>query len=465
MIGWLMHLAERLFGQTGGGIRLLSPLIGTGSLLVIALLARRMFDANVALLAILLCALTPANVALNIFLTIDAPLVLFWSSALYLFWRLVESPTPLRWALPLAAVLGLGYLSKQMMLVFPLIGLFFLLHQRKKADGFGAKLKSLGIVAIVSLLFLIPPLVWNSQNDWITFQHTSEHFEAGKPTVAKQATRFFEFLGSQLGIFSPLTWILLAATFAASLISLAKLERRAAFLTLFSAPGVLALFLLACRQKAQPNWPAVYYIAGFVLLAAWLRGHITIPRLPLGLRRWTNPAVVVGTVLAAITYLSPWIIDGLGWSGSKKDPLQRLRGWSDGAAVMGRALDSVPRPDATFIVVLGHRYNASTMAHYMPQRPRVYRYQPDGIAHSQYEVWPGPEDQVGNDALIINTSREKLPYRAIREAFHFFDTTPLGKAEIDIGNGHLRTFNAYLARDLKAWPTPKPTPPTGSPAP
>ena len=97
MIAWLMNLSERLFGQTSAGIRLMAPLLGTGSLLAVALLARRMFDAKVALLTVLLCALNPANVALNLMLTIDAPLVLCWSVALLLLWRLVESPTPLRW--------------------------------------------------------------------------------------------------------------------------------------------------------------------------------------------------------------------------------------------------------------------------------------------------------------------------------------------------------------------------------
>ena len=165
----------------------------------------------------------------------------------------------------------------------------------------------------------------------------------------------------------------------------------------------------------------------------------------------------MGTALAVLTYLSPWIIELGGWTGSRLDPLARLRGWSEGAATIGEALERVPRPEETFVVVLGHRYNASAMAHYLPQRPRVFRYQPEGRIESQYEVWPDPGEAglVGQDAIIINTSPEKLPYAALRDAFASFDREPLRRAAIDLGNGHVRTFNAYLARDLQEWPRPR----------
>ena len=176
-----------------------------------------------------------------------------------------------------------------MMMVFPLVGFAFLLLADRGPEaraGKGSRFVALGITTVLALLFLIPPLLWNAQNDWITFQHTSEHFDAGKPTALKQASRFLEFLGSQLGIFSPLTWILLLAVACVGLRRVFQLERRAAFLVLFSAPGILALILLAIRQKANPNWPAVFYVSAFVLLAAWLRSSIDL--------RGSRPASAAG---------------------------------------------------------------------------------------------------------------------------------------------------------------------------
>ena len=51
MIGWAMNVAEQWFGTTEAGIRLLSPILGTISLALMALLARQMFNEKVALLA------------------------------------------------------------------------------------------------------------------------------------------------------------------------------------------------------------------------------------------------------------------------------------------------------------------------------------------------------------------------------------------------------------------------------
>jgi hypothetical protein len=69
---------------------------------------------------------------------------------------------------------------------------------------------------------------------------------------------------------------------------------------------------------------------------------------------------------------------------------------------------------------------------------------------SQYEIWPGPEERIGDDALILEpgpvpallqntlftTAFEKLEFRgSIR--------VPLGK--------EVREFSVYLARNLKSW--------------
>jgi hypothetical protein len=98
---------------------------GTMTLAVLFLLMRRLYDARTGFIAAVLVLLTPANTGLNLFLTIDAPLLLCWSLALLVFWLAVEKPQCwTRW-LALAVVIGLGTLSKQMMLVFPVLMLAF----------------------------------------------------------------------------------------------------------------------------------------------------------------------------------------------------------------------------------------------------------------------------------------------------------------------------------------------------
>ena len=59
----------------------------------------------------------------SVLMTIDPPLVLCWTAALLVFWNAVLDPgRRSRW-IWLTFFLGLGHLSKQMMLVFPMLSI------------------------------------------------------------------------------------------------------------------------------------------------------------------------------------------------------------------------------------------------------------------------------------------------------------------------------------------------------
>ena len=125
MIGWLMGVIGWLTGNAEWGIRFAALLLGTATLVIVHRMALVMFDARTAFLAALLVLLTIANAGLNLLFTIDAPLLLFWTLALLLFWFAAQKPAcNTRW-LALALVIGLGTLSKQMMLAFPGLMLLF----------------------------------------------------------------------------------------------------------------------------------------------------------------------------------------------------------------------------------------------------------------------------------------------------------------------------------------------------
>ena len=63
MIGWLMALVGRMSHDGEWGVRLAALVLGTGSLLLLHRLAEAMYGARVALLALVLAALTPAIVS------------------------------------------------------------------------------------------------------------------------------------------------------------------------------------------------------------------------------------------------------------------------------------------------------------------------------------------------------------------------------------------------------------------
>lgn len=453
MIGWLMGIVGVLTNHAEWGIRLASLVCGTISLSLLYALAKRMFDRPTALLTVFLAAFTPANIALNLFFTIDAPLVLCWTAALLTFWKAIEAPEKTSSWVWLTLALGMGNLSKQMMLVFPLLMLLLVLGS--KAARPVARQRGFWISIGISLLFVLPVLWWNERHDWITFKHTTHHFDTRvNPTFWDNVTLFFEFPLFQMGLLTPLIWCFLMAIGFGGLWKWRQLELRSQYLVIFSAPALTVFTLLALRQSINPNWPAVYYLSGMMLVAAALQGT-AVPVWPrLSWSRWLKPTTIMAFVITLLAYAAPLMPGALALAGYPVvDPFARVKGWREAGEAAGRFYAGAPAPEKTFFLVLGHRENASQLSFYTPQHPPVYRWQEVEMISSQYELWPrANEERMGGDALIFVPDGRGLAKSMARS---FETVEKKGEINIPLGNDKVRNYNVFLGRNLISWPKPK----------
>jgi len=447
MIGWLMGVAGYLSDHAEWAVRLSALLFGTASLAMLAALSQAVSGFRAAKLTLLLAALTPANVALNLFFTIDAPLVFFWSAALLLFWLAIHHPTKvLYWAL-LAVTLGLGNLSKQMMLVFPVLMLLLISTQSQLRH----LLKNVGLwlCLVLPLAFMLPVLWWNQQHAWITIEHTREHFQTSShASLLKHLGETLVFPLTQAGLFTPIIYGLLIYALIHVLLRWPRATVKHRYLVTFSLPGLVIFFLLSLRQGINPNWPAVYYLSAFVLLGGLLAGSpswIT----PTFLKRWLKPAFTTAVVMTVAAMIMPVAFAHLPEHLAKYDPAERLRGWRQAGELMGAYIEKTSRPGSTFLLALGHRENASQFAFYTPQHPRVYRWEPNGKIASQYELWPSASEQAGNDALIIQPPEKSLPKRLTKA---FEKVVPYGEVVVTLPGGKTRSWTVWLGVKLKHWP-------------
>lgn len=436
LIAWLMALASATTGASEFGLRIWAVLLGSGSLALLFVSARRLFGAKTAFWAAVLMAASTGNAALNLILTIDAPLIFFWSFAFYslMCWLQHDSGRP-SWApLPLAGLLlalGLGNLSKQMMLVFPLLVVVSLASHRDSRRFLVHP--ALWTVFLLSLLFLIPPLWWNSQHEWITVQHTGDHFESGQASVVDALSRFLAFFAAQMAVISPVTWILAVFVLVGTAMKWPVADARVRLLTLFSLPALAVFSMMAVRQPINPNWPAVYYPTALILVAAWTLGRWEAAAVPGRLRRWLGPAVGSGFTLAAITYAAPFVVQWSGFQGTQWDPFVRLSRYEKLAVALDDMRDRLePAHGDLQVLTLGHRYLACQMAFYLDDQPRVYRFEPTGTVQSQYELWSGlPE---GATALIVANDKaegqEVYENAKLRASFEQFVELPVLEVEL-----------------------------------
>ncbi len=156
---WLQALTMALFGPSVWGIRGVSILAGTASVLLTYLLARQLFDVRVALLAALLLAISFWSLMYSrsgqrhILVTVTT------LTSFYCFWRAVDLRS-LLWFSLAGVALGIGYYtyfaSRGVPLIFITWGLYLLIFQRKQ---FKTLWQGLLLTLGVSAVFAIPLIV------------------------------------------------------------------------------------------------------------------------------------------------------------------------------------------------------------------------------------------------------------------------------------------------------------------
>jgi len=459
MIAWIMAASTSLLGVSTFAVRLPAAILGSLGLLWVYLLGARIYSPRAGFWAVAVSAATPGVTVMSLLMTIDAPFLFFWSATLYLFWRALEGGRGSGHWLALSAVTaGLGALSKQTMLGFlPLAGVFLLLSRRDRSQ-----LLRPGIYlwAGGTLAFLTPVLWWNAANGWITLQHTSEHFAAPGVTIVRRLIWAGEFLAGQMGVVSPILWIQAATLMVAGSVALARRGRRdeqaeekaqdedhrrtpgraELYLLCFSALPLAGVIALSFKQRIEPNWPAAFYPAAFVLLAGWASGHFRTPGVADRWRRWFTPGVALALLCSVAAYSLPYALPAMNLHGRPFDPTGRLRGWSDLGAEVEAVVDRFPERQRTFILSAHGRALAAELAFYMPSHPRTFCWNDTDHIRSQYDLWPGPESRALWHAAIVAPLDRPLPESLVRR---FEELEPRDEVIIELGNGRRLAYRVW----------------------
>ena len=447
MIAWINAISASLFGISPQAVRIPAVFFATVGLFGMYLCARRLFNAEVAFWSIAACLATPGAAALGLIMTTDVLLICCWCLALYTLWRTLETPrAKLHWWLLTTLLVGLGSLSNQIMLVFPVLLIFYLLFSAE--DRGHLKQRWLWLLWGGSLLLLLPLIYWNVCHGWVTFKHTAPRIEFVGATSLDHLKTFGKFVGSQMGLLTPITWLLMILLILSLLPFFLRGSRQVKFLFIFGAIGLLGFSGFSFKQSINPGWPTVFYPAGLILLAAWGRGQVhggVIDRL----RKFFIPGLKLGIALTLIAYLLPFAMELSFLSLGKKDPTYQVKGWQELGQQIGEILQEQPQPNETFIISPIHKYSAA-VAFYAPGHPTTYQWPENPLqVSSQYELWPGPADKLGWDALILHNAEEGVP-EGLVEIFE--KVVDLGEKSIPIGAAGERKYHLWRGENLRSWP-------------
>jgi 4-amino-4-deoxy-L-arabinose transferase-like glycosyltransferase/membrane-associated phospholipid phosphatase len=452
MIAYLISLGTFIFGNTVFGIRIMAVIFSSLSSMFIYRLGKQLYSEQVGLFSAILIQAIPLFSAYGIVFTIDSPFIFFWIMALVYFNKALGQPSAtdgqnsgdiskedmkpnlsnpmsqLYWCL-LGLSIGFGLLTKYTMAFFNPCAFLFLCFSKDLRRLLLTK--GPYIAVIVSILVFSPVIIWNANHDWVTLRHTAgqAHIAEG---ISVSLKSFVEFLGSQLGVITPLLLFLMAF----SIWNLRR-ERSGAYLFWFSVPVFVFFFFKSIQAKVQANWALPCYITGIVAFSAFY------------LKRFSQDGTRKKVLVAAALALSLIVTSVAHYSSmlnlpAKMDPALRLSGWEDlGETVSGLYQQmSLVHP----VFIFSDKYQVSSeLAFYVKGRPATYCINL-GRRMNQYDLWPGFENLSHYNAIFVMVDDTPVPER-VSDAF--------GKVEKKVFTTYtkkhtkIREYSIFLCYDFR----------------
>jgi membrane-associated phospholipid phosphatase len=360
-IAFIQFASTSIWGDTHLGVRFFSPVFAaTLSVAMLRFLAREL-GARQASLALLIITSVPLMGVGTILMTIDAPLVLCWTLAMFSGWRAVQPRgTVTQWLLTGLAA-GLGFLSKYSAAYLLVCWtLFFILWRPARAH-----LRRPGpyLALLIFALCTLPVVMWNAGHHWITVQHVAEN--AGISSRWRPTSRFFwEFLLTEAGLLNPVFFVGAIWAMAAFW---THWRERPLELYFFCMGG--AVFLGHCgwslRSRVMPNWIAPAVVPMFCLMVSywderWRKGARWV-------KRWLSGGLVLGLAAVAVMHNTDLIgvLAGRPLPGDV-DPLRRVRGYAETAAYVERARENLAQEGKPVFILCGHYGITGLFTFYLP---------------------------------------------------------------------------------------------------
>lgn len=425
MVALVIAFTTSLLGDSEFAIRLGSLLFYPLTSIMAYLVAARLYNSRVGLVSGLLFMIMPAVSLSSLVISTDVAFFFFWTLGLYSLIRALES-NEWHWWILLGLAGGLGMQTKYTMGVFVFSALIYLMSTKQWKIFANPRLWSIGVLAA---LIWLPNLWWNSQHDYITFQHTYDISDAQTAQSALNFAEFFEFFGGQFVFFGIISFALLIY------ISLFVSFKHKALLLSFTWTFIAIISYQALSDKANANWAAPAYIAGTVMVAHWL--------VSLEKAKWLIAIIVLNLSMGAVVYYHNPLFKALNIEQTHKNDLYaRLKGWPE----LGEQFKAIKEqyPDA---ILLGES-ERTILAHLLYQaRPiEVATWNPTGYIRHHFDLHNDLNDLKERAFLFVH----KQPLKADMQS-RFTNSKLLGKLNAQPYPQLQRQYYVYLLEGFKGY--------------
>lgn len=247
MVAWLLWLGH-FFEPFGNAIRWPTVIVGHLTLLVWIKILTHYTCIDNAKTWLWLALASPLLGIGSIIAVPDVPVVFFWSVSVLIFLRLIQTHKLVYYIL-FGLLIGVGFCSKYHIVLLVLSVLIFIIAEKKWRE---LNYKYTATSILFFILGSLPVLVWNYQNDFLSFRFQLNHGfgQSWKPEWT------FTYIISELFIVFPLI-------FWAALKS--KPQKSLHFLYYCSWVPLVFFLISSFRGPIQMNWPIVALPSIFLL--------------------------------------------------------------------------------------------------------------------------------------------------------------------------------------------------------
>ena len=259
LLSWFIGLYTIVFGDGFFTLKMLPILVYLLSAFAIFNLSRSIgLNKKESLTCSLIFLIIPAVSLSSFILSTDIFLLLFWTLALNEFVKIIKKGSIKNFVL-LGIFLGLAFLSKYAAIYFIVSILVYILIDKPFRGFLLEKYKYFSLSLLCVFLILLPNIIWNLNNSWLTLQHTSDNANFSNAKI--DFYRGLEFLVIQILMIGPF----LVFGFMLNLKNI-QIDKFSKILLVFSLPILLIVFLEAVFVRANANWAAPALISIFIFM-------------------------------------------------------------------------------------------------------------------------------------------------------------------------------------------------------
>ncbi len=430
-IAWAIWISTHLFGDTAFGVRFLAPIFMSLSAWFAAGLTIDLTRSRRAgFWSAMVMLLSPAFQVLAIVMTIDPPLVACWMGACWAGWRATRGLCRGAW-LAVGAAIAIGSLFKlTMLLVIPGIAACAWMWRREPSHVVAGRagseratpgragqsvLWALASLAI-TLLGLVPMVVWNGREGWPTVHHLLDHLHQ-PPSKSSGSSFTLRWLQEYVGIQIAVSLVPLGLI----VVGWSALKQRSLeawrYVLWCALPLLLGYVPVALVTKTQGNWTiaahaALAVLAGVGVLAEKTGHGVGMARR--GVRILLGVGLVVGVLLPRMDVFAMGVDRVRGALGDSAPswlhiPIHRVMGADRMGEDAGRRLERLRGETSQEPFLLIDHYGAASLLEFsIAGHPRTYCSSAyTGGRETQFDHWADRDlarvesELLGRPALIV----------------------------------------------------------------